>query len=502
MIRRHALPFALFFLIFAWRAGNARIGEGWIDPVGRIAAQDEAVYSHAALRMAEAGDWATPFFLDRFFLYKPPLVYWTSGLSAKLAGVGAFQLRLPAILAATLICLLVLHAGGWPAAVATATSLLFFILARRNMTDMLLCLCIVAVYALVKIDPRLERTTTAFLLSMAIGAAVLAKSTGAVIPAAILVAAAAVHRIPVRRVTSVFALATAVALPWFILQYHLHPRWFWSEFVEVELLAWSSSAAPQTTAESAPVFYLKRLWSTDWLLCIAAAAGLWRRPDPVLPAWIVISGGAVAAYGYHNATYLLPLIPALAILGFARIPAFAAIALAVFRLPGLYQPPEPLPTAALIEQRCERGRTNDLILVQTADEFYAPVLPMPRVRYAFPGTGQPPPGYSLDFRSLGVALSTEEFLDFDATRAKYGPRLREWGLPDDRALGTVIAYPTNGHLTRLIQDSPGADFIIRREDSQIVQNAPHEILRDAAGNLLLLSRTAADGPKPSRPCRL
>ena len=133
-------------LVCAWLlAGPAPLpplGTGYLDYP--VTAQDEAVYSHAAIAMVESGDWSTPTFLGRFFLYKPPLLYWLSGASAKLFGVSAWSLRLPSILAAALTAGLVFvwvrgdTKSQWRAAVAVlllAMSPLYTELGRRNMTD-------------------------------------------------------------------------------------------------------------------------------------------------------------------------------------------------------------------------------------------------------------------------------------------------------------------------------------------------------------------------------
>ena len=117
-----------------------------------VTAQDEAVYSHAAIAMDESGDWSTPTFMGRFFLYKPPLLYWLSGLSIKLFGVSAWALRLPSILAAAftagLVFVWVLGAANrWRATLAVVflvTCPLFRELGRRNMTDALIMFVIVA----------------------------------------------------------------------------------------------------------------------------------------------------------------------------------------------------------------------------------------------------------------------------------------------------------------------------------------------------------------------
>src|SRR5665647_1151359 len=62
-------------LVHAARVGLA--GD-YIDPIGKITAQDEALYAHSAIAMARNGDWLTPRFMGRYALYKPPLLVWAA----------------------------------------------------------------------------------------------------------------------------------------------------------------------------------------------------------------------------------------------------------------------------------------------------------------------------------------------------------------------------------------------------------------------------------------
>ncbi len=90
--------------------GREGLASGYVDPILHAGAQDEAVYGHAAARMVRTGEWATPIFLDRFMLNKPPLLPWAGAVSMRVAGVRATALRLPVLGAGVLICVLVY---GW-----------------------------------------------------------------------------------------------------------------------------------------------------------------------------------------------------------------------------------------------------------------------------------------------------------------------------------------------------------------------------------------------------
>ncbi len=62
-------------IVLGFGISSAGMASGYVDPLLRAGAQDEAVYGHAAARMVRGGHWMTPVFLDRYLLNKPPLIY-------------------------------------------------------------------------------------------------------------------------------------------------------------------------------------------------------------------------------------------------------------------------------------------------------------------------------------------------------------------------------------------------------------------------------------------
>ncbi len=467
-MRSWAAGAAVYFtscLFFSLPTG-APIGGGYLDPVGKIGAQDESVYSHIAIRMAERGGWPTPVFMDRYFLYKPPLLYWLSGLSARILGISPHSLRLPSVLAAAGVCLLVfLWTRSVVAVVLLATSPLFANLAARNLTDAPLCFLITLAMWLVYRDQRLQSWSTIAGIGAASGCAILMKSTAGLIPLAILAAfwTLSRERAAFWKLAAIGGVALCVAAPWFIYQYLTHQRWFWGEFVQVELLAYGRSAPPQTTGEGTLAFYASRLiWAAPVLLIglIAAAAASRRRwREFQLPLlWLGTLLLALAGYQYRNATYLLLFLPAMAIIASTRFPVFALLGAAWFLLAPKVHPGNAIPE--LLRERCESGRTNELI-VAADDQFHAAVLPFRKVRYAFPGEAQPPPGFSLDFRKMGITVTVDEFLDLDKYGEKFVDEMRAWGLEDYSAIATVIALTKPGDLERLMKARPDADYLVR-----------------------------------------
>ncbi len=172
------------------------MASGYVDPLLHAGAQDEAVYGHASARMVRTGDWATPVFLDRFMLNKPPLLMWAGAASMRVAGINPVALRVPGLAAGVLCCVLIYwwlrRSKSMAAAICGVLLLLatpvFHSIARKFMTDTLLTLFVVAAMFLIASDPRWARSWTAIAFGTFSGAAVMTKSAAGLLPLLILAA--------------------------------------------------------------------------------------------------------------------------------------------------------------------------------------------------------------------------------------------------------------------------------------------------------------------------
>jgi hypothetical protein len=522
------------FILLAQQASRRGIGLGYLDPIDPVEAQDEAVYSHIALRIAESAQWRTPEFLGRYFLYKPPLLYWLSAASVCFFGASPFALRLPCLLAGAAVCALVFlwsariagSGGGLVAASLLLTSSQYVNLAGRTMTDILLCAAITAALFLLARDPRLSRPGSWIGFGIATGCAVLAKSAAGSIAPLVLAAFALFARREDRpRMRSVFgvaAVAATVALPWFVYQYTVHPRWFWSEFVLVELLAWGAGAPPQTSSDNVLVFYALRLLRASPALCAGAIVAavyvsrklIRREVTTLLPAaWVAVTIAAIFGFQFRNATYLLPLLPPLAVmagaqlpLGRGRTPLSAALLLiwvTPLWTPGREMPPRTVAVRRLLEQRCDRGRQTELIVVSTVDQFYATVLPFPKVRYALAAPEQRPSRFALDFGAMGITVPVSEFLELEKHRPRFAAEMRSWGLAGNRALASVILYSDRAALVRLVRESPQRDFLVPADLRGSLGVSAHRIAAEDGGHVLLESKDSHSASSlPDRSCRM
>lgn len=109
----------------------------------------EARYGEIARIMAETGDWITPYFDYGFpFWGKPPLSFWAQALGFKLFGVNEFAARFPAwlftILTALIVFKLVEHISNRQTALLSVlifvTTMLVYMLAGAVLTDPYLAL--------------------------------------------------------------------------------------------------------------------------------------------------------------------------------------------------------------------------------------------------------------------------------------------------------------------------------------------------------------------------
>ena len=508
------LTFALVACWLGAGASTSPLGIGYLDYP--VTAQDEAVYSHAAIAMVESGEWSTPTFLGRFFLYKPPLIYWLSGASAKLFGVSALALRLPSILAAAFTAGLVFvwvagAASWWRAAIAVClliASPLYVELGRRNMTDAIVMASITgAAWAVAR--SRLSAVAVCIVVG------VLCKSLAGLIPLLIMGISwlASTKRPPLKRVIAVAALGLLIAAPWFLYQWETHRRWFEAEFIGVELLAYGASAPPQTTAESALEFYARRLGMGSLMLCVLvllsapalvkAVLSKTRSAGSVaLVAAIAVMTAAILSYQYRNATYLLPLLPLLAIAAATYAPAwgFAAIALVGLVSGRIEQPGRDASMLQMAEGYCEMRRGNELIVIGIDDDFSISTLPLAGLRYAIQGALRGEGQVTLDFRRMGVILSIAEFNDLAGARARYAPKLLAWGLPNDTALGGVIGWERGDELAELVKANPERDFLFGKGEPPSA--GTHRSVVGSGATLLLSHHALPRANAPRRACRL
>ena len=474
-MKRFAFFFLLALAILSLKVTFGSVGAGFVDPIGQIRSQDEAVYSHTAIRMATQGDWLTPHFLERFALYKPPLFYWLTAAAVKLLGISPISLRLVSLLAAAaMIALLAMRTKTWIAALVLLTLAGNEYLARLSglaLTDALLTALFVFAMDALRQDEALASKRSALIFGAFTGLAILTKGIAGLLPL-IALGAHQLIRLWRRQATAsphslalVAAAAFAVAAPWHLYQWAVHPRWFLAEYVGVEIMRYGLGAPPQTSTESTAMFYGWRFLRLEPALAILGLVALATKRSAVPLAIVFTVVAAVFGYQYRNLSYWLPLIPAFAmVIGelldeYPKLAIIAPVALLSLLTPGHWRrsADPPLPVVAALRQYCEQARANQLYILGTPDEFHASLLPLAHApRYLFIA---PAPEYgatALDFHALGITRTVEE--ELEGTPPKED--VLAWGLADRRALGTVVLARDMAELGRFMAARSTADFLL------------------------------------------
>ena len=544
MPRRLALiAVAVSLALLMFRAARVGVSGDYLDPVAHVTAQDESFYGNSAIHMATRGEWLTPRFMDRYSLYKPPLILWLSGVSARIFGVSRFTLRLPLALlcslAAGLVFLIAAKIRSPQAGAAAALLLignhLWNVTASMLLTDALLATFAAAALYCVFVDSRLESRLAFWGFALAIAGAILTKTVAGVLPIAgfglyWLFGPRAI-RAPFLRVCAVLIAAYLLASPWFFYQLFVHHKWFWTEHVLQELLGFGTgAAAQQTTAEAHTEFYLARFAALEPALAALFLLSLWNLARALrarewqaiwLACWLAPVLAAPFLWGYRNATYLVPSIAPMAIAAACYFPktkrAWHVLALpGVATLAALLFPAQTWglsfasgtiePAAPAVSQYCEQARGNQLISVEMKDDLYASVLPLARLRYVIVSphiTGGE--FILLDFAKLGISLTPDQFNRLETLRPAFQGHLRAVDLTSGDPIGTLIVAPDQAALLTIVNAHPDSDFLFPAPYKPSVQAArfPYHRIEDAGPDLffLLALTKLPRGPLPW-PCRM
>ena len=296
---------------------------------------DEGRYASIAREMAVDGDWLIPHLNGIPHFQKPPIIYWATALSFKCFGFNETAARLPSTLAALGILALTFLIGrklfglatGVGAVFVLAALVEFFALARMLTPDMVMSFWITsAIFCLVK--HRLDgRRLWGWLFFAAMGLGFMTKGPMAfVVPlSAALVWRRAAEPLPKERRLPWLpglALALAIGLSWFIVLTVRDPR-LGSYFTGYELV---QRFASKVHGRSKPFWFFAPVlwfgcapWSPVFVVMTGDFFRRWRggwRPVSnawLLAGWVLPPLIILSLSGSKLVTYVLPLLPALAI---------------------------------------------------------------------------------------------------------------------------------------------------------------------------------------------
>ena len=306
----------------------------------KLANPDEGRYAEIPREMLESGDWITPRLNGIKYFEKPPLQYWTTALTYRAFGMNEWTVRLWPALTGFLGILFAYFTGrrlfgsrvGALAAVVLATTFYYVAFAHIATLDMGLTFFLgagVFCFLLGMSCPRATREEGRWMLGAwaAMAAAVLSKGLiGIMLPGMTLIAYSIVQRdwSSWRRMRPVTGglLFLAIAAPWFVMVSLKNPEFAKFFFVHEHFARFTSTVHHRQGAiwYFLPVILIGMLpWT--WL-ALEGLRDAWRTrppagvfsPERFLLIWIAVVFLFFSASGSKLPAYVLPLVPALALL--------------------------------------------------------------------------------------------------------------------------------------------------------------------------------------------
>ena len=295
---------------------------------------DEGLHAAISQEMVERGDLVTPRFLGRAFLDKPILFFWAQAASIRALGMNTAAARLPGMLFALLgiattgwlAATLFDRRIGWVAAVCYATMVLPFLLAQAPVHDIALVPFTNAALGLLWRTGRDSGVVIRDSLpaGIVLGLSILTKGLEGVAIvgtgyACYLLFTRALTRRLVAQGASVLAIAVLVALPWCVAMNAREPGYLRYYFVDRHVLGFATATQEHS---GQPWWYYVPLVAgggLPWLLVIRSAP----RKAPAhtfVWTWLGTTVVLLTLSQSKAVTYILPAMPAIAILAAASAP--------------------------------------------------------------------------------------------------------------------------------------------------------------------------------------
>jgi len=516
--------FLVSFAVLAWNIRASGIAAAYVDPIAQIRVQDEATYAHAALQMVNGVDWTTPHVAGRLFLLKPPLLIWLTALSIRCFGFGLFAIRLPAILFGAAGVAAIFAWAARARSLAAASLAAGVLLAspfwqtcsRVALTDVLCASSAALALSFVAFDPQLLRRRTRLAFAILGAASILAKSVAGVLPFAALLLCWALcprERRPKIAALAEIALVSAVlTAPWYSYQIFVHPKWFWAENIQSQLLSTGVHWDRNSVIRNLPVvYYLKRLVQMDpaaLLLGAATLMGIFRPRDPLrllALCWAATSVAALCLFQAASLPYLALVLPAICVAGAICGPKvfdkpgvaasvvgllFLVKAAAVGQPWSMRPSAPPVPGAMAMLSYSEMHRERSLISVDPDDEFVSLTLPIRGVRYCVLDTTGILGRFAPYLVQLGVLINTQEFLRLAELRPEYEKRLKEWGVDSGEAIASTIVMNAPLEISAIVNVNPDADFYLPTRWLGLIADPErsHTLFRYSQDRVFLLAR--------------
>ena len=304
----------------------------------KLVRPDEGRYAEIPREMVTTGDWLTPRLNAIKYFEKPPLQYWATATAYTLFGEHEWTARLwPALTG--FLCVLLVGFTGWRlfgaetgmlAAIILAGSPGFVMVGQINTLDMGLTLFMTATLAFVLLGLNDTKGHQSPWLLAAWGAAALAMLSkgliAIVLPGAVVAAYILLQRdwrlLQRLRWGWGLVLFLAIAAPWFVLVQRANPEFFDFFFIHEHFARFATKAHRRVGAwwYFLPVLVFAIL---PWLAFLPRAlTSAWRdtrdrslpQPRRLLLLWVVIIFVFFSLSSSKLPSYIMPILPALALL--------------------------------------------------------------------------------------------------------------------------------------------------------------------------------------------
>lgn len=324
----------------------------WMGTLGyrKLVTPDEGRYAEISREMALSGDWVTPRLNGIKYFEKPPLQYWATAAAFKVFGETEFAARLWTGFAGLLAVLATFFTGrrlfgaeaGLIGAAVCASSLLFVFMGHFNALDMGLAgMLHLAICGFLLAQQGSAREGRRWMLAAwaALALAVLAKGIVALVLTGgtlVLYSLATRDFSPWKRFAPVSGtlLFLAVAAPWFVAVSAANPEFARFFFIHEHFERFLT----KTHGRVEPAWYFLPVLAIGFLPWTAAVLhatvpAAWRRegegfkPRRFLLLWCVVVLGFFSASGSKLPSYILPMLPALALLAGDALPRLSDRAL-------------------------------------------------------------------------------------------------------------------------------------------------------------------------------
>ena len=345
-MRLRATPLLSTHLIYAAVVLGALTTIWFLLPVGRpLSHPDEGRYAEIAREMLASGDWVTPHLNDLPYLEKPPLQYWATALAYHVFGQNEWSARLCATLSGWLNVVLVFLLGrrlwnvrtGAIAAALLGSSVLHFFMGQVLTLDMTFTFLLTAMlcsFCMAQQTRESARESSGWWMLLSWSMLGLATLTKGIVAWVIAGGVLAIYMLWQRdwdawrslRLLPGIGILLIITLPWFVLVSRANPDFLQFFFIHEHLLRYMTDSAERVE----PWWYFIAILAVGvlpWLWQMSSALGHgWRATaargkfdaQRLLWIWCVFVLVFFSLSGSKLPPYILPILPALALLTAAR----------------------------------------------------------------------------------------------------------------------------------------------------------------------------------------